>query len=455
MQYWQNFGSIQARKHDMGTPVMTAILQGANVFYCVRVTDGTETYATGTLTAASLAVATITAKYTGSLGNQITTTLQNGSKADTYQLIVAVPGSTPEIFDNLSTYDDIASAVNNGIPQIRNPSQWITATSSSTDVPTANIAVTLTGGTDGAASITPTILIGQDQTSGQQRTGMYALRDQPVSIGVLSDLDTLSSYTTVGAFAVGEGVYFIGTGPQSDATANVVAVAALKRAAAIDDYSIKIMFGDWPYWNDPVVGLTRLVSPQGFEAGRLAALSPEQSSLNKRIYGIQGTLRTGLNQSQNTLFTYAEKQVLGSAGIDLICAPANGGAYYAPQFGHNSSSDARNKGDNYTRMFNYVAETINKGAGLYIGVLNNEKNRRSVKATLDLYFGNLFSQGMLSLTNDGKLPWLVTCDSTNNPQSMSDLGYLIVDIKVKLTPIVEFLVFNLELGQTVNLSTNA
>jgi uncharacterized protein len=43
--YAQNFGSIIARKFDMGTQIATAIQQGAQNFRCIRVSDNTDTAA--------------------------------------------------------------------------------------------------------------------------------------------------------------------------------------------------------------------------------------------------------------------------------------------------------------------------------------------------------------------------------------------------------------------------
>ena len=72
-------------------------------------------------------------------------------------------------------------------------------------------------------------------------------------------------------------------------------------AAGLNSYGAKLMFGDWLWWSDQVNNTIRLVSPQGFAAGRLANLSPEQSSLNKQIYGVIGSQRTGAPGSgQNT-----------------------------------------------------------------------------------------------------------------------------------------------------------
>ena len=53
------------------------------------------------------------------------------------------------------------------------------------------------------------------------------------------------------------------------------------------------MFGDWLWWSDQVNAMIRLVSPQGFAAGRLANLSPEQSSLNKQLYSVIGSQKSG------------------------------------------------------------------------------------------------------------------------------------------------------------------
>ena len=78
------------------------------------------------------------------------------------------------------------------------------------------------------------------------------------------------------------------TGPPGDTIQNAVNVMA---EAGLDSYAAKLMFGDWLWWSDQVNNVVRLVSPpQRFTAGRLANLSPEQSSLNKQLYSIIGSL---------------------------------------------------------------------------------------------------------------------------------------------------------------------
>lgn len=127
--YARSFGPIVARKYDMGTQVATAIQQGAQNFRCVRVSDGTDTAAQ---TVVPDTTATFTALYTGSLGNQVSLTLQPGSGANTWRLIVALPGLQPEVYDNIggtgpAFWSSLASAVNQGQGPQRGPSQLITA----------------------------------------------------------------------------------------------------------------------------------------------------------------------------------------------------------------------------------------------------------------------------------------------------------------------------------------
>jgi hypothetical protein len=105
------------------------------------------------------------------------------------------------------------------------------------------------------------------------RKGMYALRGQGCGIAVLADADDSSQYTTQAGFGLQEGIYMILTGPAGNTITNAVAVT---QQVGLNSYAAKLMFGDWLWWSDQVNAITRLVSPQGFAAGRLANLSPEQ-----------------------------------------------------------------------------------------------------------------------------------------------------------------------------------
>lgn len=444
--YVRSFGAPVARKGDMGTHVATAVLQGANNFRCVRVTDGTDAAAASTGVAGNI---TFAAKYTGSLGNNLTVTLSAGSRANSWRAIIGVPGSIPEVYDNIvgsgnAFWVNVAKAINTGAGQLRGPSQLVVATAASGTTTPSATTMTFSGGSDGGG-VTSTQLVGVDTTT---RTGVYALRKQGCSIGVVCDLDDSTKWTTVDQLGVTEGIYFIQCGPSGDTIANAVTT---KQTAGLDSYATKMMFGDWVVWFDPFAQINRLVSPQGFVAGRLANLSPEQSSLNKTMYGVVGTQR-----SNSTAATYssAELLVLEQAGIDVITNPGGGGLYiWTCRIGHNASSNQAVSGDWYTRMTNFIASSLDAGMGLYLGRPINRQLTLDIKATLNSFFMGMLGQGLLGQSyDDGGNPWSVICDigpRTNNPPERVKLGFLQADVQIQYQAINEKFIINVEGGQTV------
>jgi uncharacterized protein len=226
----------------------------------------------------------------------------------------------------------------------------------------------------------------------------------------------------------------------------------MKRAVGLDSYAAKLMFGDWLWWSDQVNGSVRLVSPQGFVAGRLANLSPEQSSLNKPLYGVIGSQKSGSPGSgQSASYSSAELAALLGAGVDVIANPQPAGSFWGVRGGHNSSSNAATSGDNYTRLTNYIAATLASGMGQYVGQVINADLFRRVRATQLSFLQNMMSQGLLGST-DGSLPFSVICDTSNNPNSRTNLGYVQSDAQVRYQAINEKFIVNMEGGQTVQVS---
>ena len=452
--YARQFGPLVYRKYDMGTQVAIAVQQGAADFRCVRVTDGTDTKATVTILTNCL---TVTGLYSGSAGNGITFTISAAAKAGYSNVTVSMSGLAPEVFTMIPTgnatyaWQNIASAITNGNSALRGPSQIVTATAGVGTTAVANATYTLAGGADGATSITAATLIGADTLP---RSGMYALRGQGCSIGLLADADDSTQWTTQAGFGLSEGLYMILVAPAGSAIANGTSGSVdLKAAAGLDSYGAKLMHGDWLYWNDQVNGVVRLVSPAAFTAGRLANLSPEQSSLNKPLYGVIGSQKSGVvGSGQMQTYASADISALLSAGIDVICNPMPGGTYWGVRGGHNSSSNAATNGDNYTRLTNYIAATLAAGMGLFVGQVINPDLLRRIRSTQLSFLQNMLSQGLLGLTVSGKLPFSVVCDATNNPDSRTSLGYVQSDAQIKYQAINEKFIVNVEGGQTVQVN---
>ena len=358
----QQFGAMQPRKYDLGTAVYAASLQGAANFRCVRVTDGTD--AAASITLGTGTGITFTAKYTGTLGNSLSVTVGTGTNSTggtpTFKLTVNLPNTLPEVYDNIggtgnALFVAMAAAINNGLSGLRGPSQLVVATAGAgTTAPTNPSTVILSGGTDGTTTITSAVLIGQDTIP---RKGMYALRGTGASVGMLADADDSTQYTLQTAFGLGEGIYMVAATPAGDTISNFGTTLS---GAGIDSYALKAVFGDWCYINDTVNGgVTRLVSPQGFVAGKLAALSPEQSSLNKPLQGIIATQKSYARQQ----YSDAELQTIAQARGEVIANPCPGGSYFGARLGLNSSSNAAVHDDNYPRLTNYIAATLNAGHG--------------------------------------------------------------------------------------------
>jgi uncharacterized protein len=449
--YAQGFGPIMARKYDMGTQVATAVQQGAQNFRCVRATDGTDTAAQATVPGTTVV---FTALHTGSLGNQVALTLGQGAKPGTSRLTVTLAGLQPEVYDNLggtgaAFWTALANAVNQGQSPQRGPSQLVVVNAGGATATPSPFSLSLgsgTPGTDGASGVAAAQLVGAEVPS---RTGMYALRGQGCGIALLADADDATQWTVQAEFGLQEGIYMILTGPAGDSIQSAVTI---KSQAGLDSYAAKLMFGDWLWWSDQVNNIVRLVSPQGFAAGRLANLSPEQSSLNKQLYGVIGSQKAGAPGSgQASSYSSADLAVLLGAGIDVICNPQPGGSYWGVRGGHNSSTDPSVNGDNYTRLTNYIAATLAAGMGTYVGQVINADLFRRIRATLLSFLQAMLGQGLLGST-DGSLPYSAVCDTSNNPAARTGLGYVQADVQVQYQGINEKFIVNLEGGQTVQVA---
>jgi uncharacterized protein len=441
------FGQPVARKYDLMTHVSTAALQGASNFKLVRVTDGTDV--ASTIVALTNCI-TFNSKYTGSFGNGIVVSLAAGNATGSQQVTVSAPGLIPEVFGNIGVglsgnalWVAIAAAINTGSGVLRPGSNIITATAGVGTTAPVVASYSLAGGTDGATSVTATMLIGSDTTS--PRTGMYALRNSQASVAFLADCDTSTTWPTQIAYGLSEGTYMIMTGPSGDTLANAITT---KATAGIDSYAGKLMFGDWLYWLDPVNGL-RVVSPQGYVAGLLSNLSPALGTLNAQLYGVAGTQKTMANQ----VYAQADLQALASVGIDCIANPSPGGSYFSCFLGHNTSSNPIIHDDSYTRLTNYIAYTISGGMGKYIGQLNTPTVQAQASGTLNSFFYTLWQQGLIGNPNNATaLPYSVNLSASNNSLAREALGYLQADIQVEYYPIIEFFLINTQGGASVQIT---
>jgi hypothetical protein len=439
------FGRPQSRKHDMGTVALIAMEQGAASFRGVRVTDGTDV-------AASVVVQTncitFTARYTGSAGNAITVTIATGSAAGSFRAIVAPPFGSPEIFDNIvgsgnAFWANLAAAINAGQGQLRGPSETIIATAGVGVTAPALATVTLASGTDGAATITSSTLLGVDTTP---RRGMYALRGSPVMVFGLADADDVATWASQISFAKDEAMFVGLAGPVGQSISTAVTA---KRTGGFDDWTAKVLLGDHVLWQDRINNVRRFVSPLGFWLGRRARLSPEQSSLNKPVFGV---IETGRGQSGNP-YSRGDLDELALNGIDVITNPIPRGNVFGFRMGRNSSSQVAVRGENYTMMTYFIARTLDRAMGIFVGEVHTLRTRERAKATIENFLEQLQVTGMIGNPNAPDQPaFSVQIDAANNPDVRVEAGFMEANVLVRYLSIIEYFIINLEGGQSVRVT---
>lgn len=299
---------------------------------------------------------------------------------------------------------------------------------------------TLSGGTNGNGEVTDATLIGVDV---MPRTGMYALRGTGASIAVLSDQTDPTYWTDQVEFGEFEGMYMIGT-MVGNYYNDIDGAVTLLQTAGIASYIFKLMLGDWVYINDPFNSITRLVSPQGFVAGVLAAQLPNNSSLNKVMNGIVGTQKSSINQ----IYSDADLQALQVGGIDVIAKPIPRSTSFGCRLGVNTSGNVLTNGDDYPRLVNFIAKTIESGMGGFVGLPQTLDVQQEARSTIQTFLQNLVSIGLIG-TLDGSSAFKVILDITNNPIDRVALGFMQTDVQVTKFTIIQDLVVNLQLGRSI------
>lgn len=428
------------------------VSSGAILTFAAQGTSGTNV---GSLTQGSAPTNPVAQVSTSGTGTGATVNLtwglgpvtmtQQGSGYTSATCTVSSVGGTGTVTPVVTIWQNLVNAINNGQSGIRGPSQLVIASvgSSTTTPSTGTNTYALAGGSDGVANITSAMLIGQDTVP---RKGMYALRGKGTSVVNIVDLADTTQWAAMLAFSLSEGT-FVGT---STAVGDTITNAQSELSTAgVDGYGVKVIFGDWVYWNDPVNGVLRLLAPATFWAGMRAATTPQNSTLNAPLAGIVGTQKSMSGSS----YSQADLQALISARLDVIANPAPGGSYFAMRSGNNVSSNPAVNGENYTMMTNFIAKSVGQWAGSVVGQLQSPTQRRQARSALQTFLNNLWSQGMIG-NAQGTVPFQVVLDDSNNPPAMVSQGYEIANVKVQYLSVIRWFIVNVEGGQTVTVAVS-
>ena len=395
---------------------------------------------------------TLTALYTGIVGNTLQPSLQPGTAAGSTKLVLARPGYISEVFDNIlgagnAFWQNLANAVNQGISSVRGPSNLFMATAGTgaASPPGTSTVIAVSGGTDGAgtllAPVADSVLLGTDTAP---RKGLYALRSQGCFVVTLADHATSTQWTNLVAYGLGEGSFLASSTPLGDTLTNAQTELA---TAGVDFYALKVLFGDWIWWYDTTNSIQRWIAPATFWAPLRANLSPPNSALNKQIFGVVGSQMTLAGGT----WSDAQLQTLFQARLDILTNPAPGGTYWTTRAGINTSSNAAVNGENYTTMTNWLALSIASWAGVNVGLLQTPTQRLQAKAVLDDFFNAQWQLGYIGNADfafgQGSPPWSVAINDQTTPASLAAQGYEIAAVMVQYLAVIRFFIVNLTGGK--------
>jgi hypothetical protein len=425
---------------------------GSLQVYLLRATDGTDTKATLMLSDTEMTPvhgATLTAIFSGSLGDGISVNISAGNLLNTFNATITSFNGAQELFQNIpgsgSTFwANFVSAINNGQTNLRGPSQLVTA--ATTGSPTAGPALgtfSLTGGTDGRG-VTTSQIIGTDSTNGTP-TGMYAgrsLTPAPAAIAFPGMTDD-TQWANISAFVEQEAMQTVLAFPTGTTTS---AAVSGKQNQGINSYLIALA-KDWVFWQDTVNGVLELCDPVPFILGLHCSLSPEQSILAYQVQGVVGSERYSPTQGIQP-YQDAEVGLLHDNGILFITNPAAPGVFWGFRHDRSTSTDPVRSPMNFGRMRNFVARLLQATGRRFIGQVqgntNADKLRTQVKSALDT------SCQSISSIIDG---FQNSCTQQMNPQSSVILGYLYALTAVAFLRTVEFFVINFQGGSDVTVTS--
>ena len=352
----------------------------------------------------------------------------------------------------MSFWAALATAINSGTSQRPRSNYIVFTPGASTAAPATGVATALSGGTDGAAGVGTMQLVGNDGLS-TSRTGMYQLRGTGVDAFELCDCVDTAPWGAMLSMAIQEASYAIAAAPVGMTIEQIV---ALRQSAGIDDPQLKIVGGD-PSFYDTYFG-TRLVSPAAIVLGLYGNLSPEQGTINKQLLAVTQTTLSSMGVTTAS----ADESVSETGGIDWIGQSGDLGVnYFTLLTGRNASSNTAARGDEYTRLTNFLIKTYLTVGRQFVGKLQSQQNsdptRISALQTFDSFCQSLVNpssgSGGYGMIDSFQNICLGPNDAgTNNTATSIQAGYLFLTSKNVYLNVVRYFVINLFGGGNVQIS---
>ncbi|HPD39523.1 MAG TPA: phage tail sheath C-terminal domain-containing protein [Mesotoga infera] len=360
------------------------LLQSPKALKVVRVAGSSADYATKTLLAAGDADSlTLTAKYKGAYGNNITFAVTDGVLTITY-------GGETENYA-FTTLDGLVNAINDH-------SELVTATKDGTLVPVNISSTALAGGTDGV--VNDAAYIGGFDSVTDSRTGLSLFEtDKDIDIVTIGGDPSTAKNAALAAHC--ESFKRIASIPIiATLLANVITEVAAYSSANGQSVSA------YPNLTFTISGTNYSINGGIVYAGLLGRIDPHRSSANQFIFGCVGTDR-GL--------TASEMEQLIIAGVNPITLKGTG---YAVRHGLTFASSTDWKQIGVRRVFNIMVKDLEEILDEFVGEPNGEDLWRNVIARMDGYMRGLRTANWIE-------DFLNQCDATINTPEVVSAGRLL------------------------------
>lgn len=418
--------------------------QGNVNVYVVRIESSTTKSKAAFLDlkdATAATVLTLTAKTTGTWGNDIKVNVVDGTKTGTFQLVLQY-GSTTETYDNLlvaqpETPIDGAVLVAD-VLGTNGKSNLVTAsfptTPNTNNVATSDKPFSLAQGVDGGDNVKPTDYIGASNAG--LKTGLYALDSAPINFILAAEQ---------GDAQINDALMTNAQSITNNGGLPRIAVITFPEDTKVDDLAgltSKLdsdrVIAVYPWVQVSVAGSPnpQVVAPHSFLAGVLAQLSPHLSPGNKQVFG---TL--GLDPTQN--IGPSELITMVKARVNTLGIPTPAG-----QIGIRGGITLSTKDDSsqvyVRRMRDYIDQLVFSVGGRFVDQPITDDVMRHVYQSVDNILQPMKSP--VIPTDQMIADYKVVCDASNNPPESIAQNRLICDYAVKLLNVNRFMIFRTQIG---------
>lgn len=366
------------------------LLQRPKAVKVVRVAGTAADYATKALLATGDADSlTLTAKYKGAYGNNITVSVNDGVLAITYE------GETESYA--FTTLDGLVNAINEH-------SELVTAVKDGSLVPVNVSSTSLAGGTDG--TVNDAAYIGGFDAVTDSRTGLSLLEtDKDVDIVTIGGTPSATKNTALASHC--ELLKRIAAIPMCATVLGDVITESTSYATA-NGQNVSV----YPNPTFAIGGTNYLINGGIVYAGLLGRIDPHRSSANQFVFGCVGTDR-GL--------TASEMEQLIVAGVNPITLKGTG---YAVRHGLTFASSTDWKQIGVRRVFNIIVKDLEELLDEFVGEPNGEELWRNVTARMDGYMRGLRTANWIE-------DFLNQCDATINTPEVVSAGKLLAKSYIK------------------------